>query len=63
MVAGIFNVLDDQTRIRFFSRLSQGGEGPSVLRESTRPLRAIDEEGAVLEAPIAGAAEITSSER
>jgi drug/metabolite transporter (DMT)-like permease len=63
VVAGIFNVLDDRTRIRFLPHLSQGGEGPSVLRESTRPLRAIDEEGAVLEAPIAGAAEATSSER
>jgi len=60
---GIFNVLDDKTRIRFFSRLSPGGAGPSLLRESTRPLRAIDDEGAVLEAPIAGAAEATSSER
>jgi drug/metabolite transporter (DMT)-like permease len=63
VVAGIFNVLDDRTRIRFLPHLSQGGEGPSVLRESTRPLRAIDEESAVLEAPIAGAAEATSSER
>ena len=63
VVAGIFNVLDDQTRIRFFSRLSPGGVGPSLIRESTRPLRA-DEEAAVLEAPIAGAAEAaTSSER
>ncbi|MGN6685097.1 MAG: DMT family transporter [Devosia sp.] len=63
VVAGIFNVLDDRTLIRFLPHLSQGGEGPSVLRESTRPLRAIDEESAVLEAPIAGAAEATSSER
>ncbi|MEO8756304.1 MAG: DMT family transporter [Devosia sp.] len=63
VVAGILNVLDDETRIRFLPHLSQGGEGPSVLRESTRPLRAIDEESGVLEAPIAGAAEVTSSER
>jgi uncharacterized membrane protein len=63
VVAGIFNVLDDKTRIRFFSRLSPGGAGPSLIRESTRPLRAIDNEGAVLEAPIAGATEATSSER
>ena len=63
VIAGIFNVLDEKTRIRFLPHLSQGGEGPSVLRESTRPLRDIDNESGVLEAPIAGAAEITSSER
>ena len=63
VIAGVFNVLDEKTRIRFLPHLSQGGEGPSVLRESTRPLRDIDNEGAVLEAPIAGAAEVTSSER
>jgi len=57
IVAGIFNVLSDETRIRFFSRLSPGGAGPSLLRESTRPERPTD---AVLEAPIAGAAEISS---
>ena len=62
VVAGIFNVLDEKTSIRFFSRLSPGGAGPSLIRESTRPLRAINNEGAVLEAPIAGAAEATSSE-
>jgi drug/metabolite transporter (DMT)-like permease len=57
VVAGIFNVLSDETRIRFFSRLSPSGAGPSLLRESTRPERATD---AVLEAPIAGATEATN---
>jgi drug/metabolite transporter (DMT)-like permease len=61
VVAGILNVLNDETRIRFLPHLSQGGEGPSVLRESTRPLRAIDEEAGVLEAPIAGAAEAAAN--
>lgn len=61
VVAGIFNVLSDETRIRFFSRLSPGGAGPSLIRELTRPLRSVDEEAAVLEAPIAGAAEAASS--
>jgi hypothetical protein len=61
VVAGIFNVLSDETRIRFFSRLSPGGAGPSLIRESTRPLRAVDDEAAVLEAPIAGAAEAANS--
>ncbi|HVY50644.1 MAG TPA: DMT family transporter [Devosia sp.] len=64
VVAGIFNVMSEETRIRFFSRLSPGGAGPSTMRESTRPGRAIDEEAAVLEAPIAGAPEAaTTSER
>ena len=53
VIAGIFNVLDDQTRIRIFSRLSPGGAGPATMEES----EAID---AVLEAPIAGAPEATS---
>ncbi len=57
VVAGIFNVLDDSTRIRFFSRLSPGGFGPSLMRESTRPERAAD---VVLEEPIAGGPEATA---
>jgi drug/metabolite transporter (DMT)-like permease len=61
VVAGIFNVMSEETRIRFFSRLSPGGAGPSTMRESTRPLRAIDAEAAVLEAPIAGASEAAAS--
>ena len=58
VVAGILNVLASGTKVRFFSRLSPGGAGPSLLRESTRP--ADGEVDAVLEAPIAGATEITS---
>jgi drug/metabolite transporter (DMT)-like permease len=61
VVAGILNLLADGTKIRFFSRLSPAGAGPSLARESTRPPRAgVDEEAAVLEAPIAGAAEAAS---
>ena len=59
VVAGIGNVLSGETRIRFFSRLSPGGAGPSLLRESTRPDDPISAD-AVLEAPIAGATEATS---
>ncbi|HEX4298407.1 MAG TPA: DMT family transporter [Devosia sp.] len=54
IVAGIFNVLSEETRIRIFSRLSPNGAGPATLEESST---AAD---AVLEAPIAGAAEATS---
>lgn len=53
---GIVNVMSGQTRIRIFSRLSPGGAGPSLIRETTRATGA----DAVLEAPIAGATEITS---
>lgn len=54
VVAGVFNVISDETRIRIFSRLSPGGAGPSLMRETTR--RAPGAE-AVLESPIAGATE------
>jgi drug/metabolite transporter (DMT)-like permease len=53
VVAGIFNVLSDGTRIRIFSRLSPSGAGPATIEES----EAAD---AVLQAPIVGAAEIGS---
>lgn len=53
VVAGIFNVISDGTRIRIFSRSSPSGAGPATIEES----EAID---AVLEAPITGAAEIGS---
>lgn len=53
VVAGIFNVISDGTRIRIFSRSSPSGAGPATIEESA----AID---AVLEGPIAGAAEIGS---
>lgn len=54
VVAGIFNVLASGTSIRIFSRLSPGGAGPATIKESEA---AAD---AVLEAPIAGAPEVTS---
>ncbi len=53
VVAGILNVISDDTRIRIFSRLSPGGAGPALIKES----EAAD---VVLEGPIAGAAEISS---
>lgn len=59
VIAGIGNLLAGGTRIRFFSRLSPGGAGPSLMREATRPLDPAD---AVLEAPIAGATEVTAGE-
>jgi drug/metabolite transporter (DMT)-like permease len=59
VIAGIFNVMSEETRIRFFSRLSPSGFGPSTLREATRPLRPTDIIG---EAPVTGAPE-ASSER
>jgi drug/metabolite transporter (DMT)-like permease len=55
VVAGIVNVLSDETRIRIFSRLSPGGAGPSLIRESESA--ATD---ATLESSIAGATEATS---
>ena len=58
VAAGIGNLLAGGTRIRFFSRLSPGGAGPSLLREATRPEPA----DVVLEAPIAGSAEATGAE-
>ncbi len=63
VVAGIFNVLErPDTRIRFFSRLVAGRRRPiDDPRKSTRPLRR-DEEAAVLEAPIAEAAEIAGDD-
>jgi len=61
VVAGVLNLFSSGTSIRFFSRLSPGGAGPSLLREATRPDKSAD---TVLEAPIAGAAEAGSgSER
>ena len=53
VVAGIFNVLASGTRIRIFSRLSPGGAGPADRSQRTSEA----DRGAVLEAPIAGAAE------
>jgi drug/metabolite transporter (DMT)-like permease len=54
VVAGVFNVISDETRIRIFSRLSPGGAGPSLMRETTRRGSGAE---AVLEGPIAGATE------
>ena len=57
IVAGVFNVLDDDTRIRIFSRLSPGGAGPATMEESeTAALNATL-------APLPGAAEAANSER
>lgn len=58
IVAGVFNVLDDNTRIRIFSRLSPGGAGPATMEESeTAALNATL-------APLPGSAEAaTQSER
>ena len=60
VIAGMFNVMSEETRIRFFSRLSPAGAGPSTLREATRPERATD---VVLDGPIVGAAEAVTDPR
>ena len=52
VVAGILNVVLGETSIRIFSRNSPAGSGPAALNETSPE--------AVLEAPIAGAAEATS---
>ena len=56
VVAGILNLFSG-AQIRFFSRLSPGGAGPSLMREQTRPDDSAD---AVLESPIAGGVEATA---
>lgn len=61
IVAGIFNVISDGTRIRIFSRLSPSGAGPSLMRETMRretdAAMATMAANAVLESPIAGSGE------
>ena len=53
VVAGIFNVISGGTRIRIFSRSSPSGAGPAMIEES-------EALAAVLQAPVAGAAEAAS---
>jgi drug/metabolite transporter (DMT)-like permease len=57
VVAGVLNVFSG-ARMRVFSRNSPAGAGPSTMREIERA--SVDATDAALEAPVAGAVELTS---